>query len=681
MTHNHNRLHDHELAGSCPVKNIGIFAHVDAGKTTLTEQLLYKSGVITSPGTVDQGTTHTDTMELERERGISIMSAPISFQYKDTKVNLIDTPGHVDFVAEVERSMTVLEGAILVISAKEGVQSHTRLLFNALNRLKVPTIIFVNKIDRLGVEIEDLLIQVTRQLSSTTIPIQTVLAAGTRVASVSPLYQACETVMLDRLTTVGHPTTEKLLDHFLESGQIDQNLLYHSLKTLTAENVGFPVIFGSAMMGVGIETCLEAIDQLLPCFDLKKSLLPLRGQAFKVQRSHVKTRETFVKLTAGHVGLREIIMCHGQLGISCENKVTGLYRLIDGKRVPAERLFAGDIGVLTGLHSLKVGERFGDVTDDKTNDETDFSKEDYPKTPLAKPLFTVRIASQKPSERPKLLEALTLMADMDPYLCLQLSELDDTIMLDLFGVVQMEILSEILARNYGVKVVFETPKPLYQEAICTEASAVVQMYKLYSFNAGVGFRVAPLPLGSGIQYVTEVTNGYLTQTFQNGVKEGAYAYLDQGLKGWPLTDMLITFTHSEFNSVDSTPKDYRDLSPLVIFEAIKTAGTVLLWPINRFSVTVPLDHMGTVMSELVLMRATFETPQIIDETITLLGRVPVETSLHFPLQLRNLTEGKGTLELVFDGYEPAPVTYQSSRAFYRAHPLNPTIYLRAKGAV
>lgn len=677
MIHNQNTLHDQKLAGHCPVKNIGIFAHVDAGKTTLTEQLLFKSGVIASPGTVDQGTTHTDTMELERERGISIMSAPISFHYNNTKINLIDTPGHVDFVAEVERSMTVLEGAILVISAKEGVQSHTRLLFNALNRLKVPTIIFINKIDRLGVEIEDLMIQVTRQLSSTTIPIQTVSAAGTRVASVSPLYQACETAMLDRLTTVDHPTTEKLLDLYLESGQIDENLLYQSLKTLTAESMGFPVIFGSAMMGVGIETCLEAIDQLLPCFDLKKSLLPLRGQAFKVQRSHVKTREVFVKLTAGHVGLREMVMCQSKLGVAGTHKVTGLEALVDGKRVTVDRIFAGDIGVVTGLGSLKIGEHFS--AEEEPQDVLGAAEEAL--VSLAKPLFTVQIAPKKPSQRPKLLEALGLMADMDPYLSVMLSQLDDSITLDLFGVVQMEILTEILARHYQVAVTFETPKPLYQETICAPAAAFAPMYQRYSFNAGVGFRVEPLPLGSGIQYATEVTTGYLMQTFQNGVKEGALAYLDQGLKGWALTDLRIILTESEFNSVDSTPKDYRDLSPLVIFEAINEAGTRLLWPINKFCITVPLEHMGAVMSQLVSMRATFETPQLSEDLATLWGRVPVETSLHYPLDLRHVTEGRGTIELTFDGYEPAPANFGASRGYYRVHPLNTAMYLRDKGGI
>lgn len=672
---------EHRIGALCPVKNIGIFAHVDAGKTTLTEQLLLKSGAISCAGTVDKGTTHTDTMDLERERGISIMSAPISFHYNRTKINLIDTPGHVDFVAEVQRSMTILEGAILVISAKEGVQSHTRLLFNTLQSLGVPTVIFINKIDRLGVAIEMVLEMVNRQLSPCAIPIQTVSAAGTRGASVSPLFQACEMGMLDGLTNCNHPTSERLTNQYLENGQIDPLALCLALEEMTAENYVFPVIFGSAMMGEGIDGCLEAIDRLLPCFDRGRSGQPLRGQAFKVQRTHVKTREVFVKLTAGHVGLREITVCHNALGGAHEHKVTGIEALVDGKRVPVDRLFAGDIGVLTGMASLMVGESF---SDNVANDHG-FDSDGQQSFSLAKPLFTVSVSPKKPSERPKLLQALTLMADMDPYLRVKLSELDDTIMLDLFGIVQMEILSEMLVRNYDVAVVFEAPKPLYQETICSQAAANGHMYKTYSFNAGVGFRVEPLPLGSGISYATEVTNGFLMQTFQNGVKEGALAYLDQGLKGWPLTDLLITLTDSEFNSVDSTPKDYRDLSPLVVFEAIRSAGTSLLWPINKFCITVPVDAMGAVMRDLVLMRGTFETPELSSETAILRGRIPIETSMHYPLKLQHATEGKGLIELEFDGYEPAPAGYEAnpetSRPYYRAHPLNPTLYLRAKGGV
>ncbi|MEZ4730748.1 MAG: translation factor GTPase family protein [Caldilineaceae bacterium] len=549
------------------IKNIGIFAHVDAGKTTLTEQLLYQSGAIRKPGRVDHGDTQTDALALERERGISIISMPTSYDYDGRKVNIIDTPGHVDFVAEVERSMLVLDGAILVISAKEGVQSHTKLLFHALKRMAVPTLIFVNKVDRMGVEIAKVLAAIRKQLTLNICVIQAVSEVGSKQAHIHAMTLTPEDTLIELLSTVD----EALLIDYLEGETLTHERLRQALKTAVAERVAYPVLFGSALNGIGIPELLQEINQLLPDF-APLATEETSGVVFKVLRQHIKKGRTcMVKLTAGQLALR---------GFIGADRVTGLSRWHHGHVEAVPVLQAGDIAMVTGLHHLQVGNTFGQGTRNKG-----FA--------LGKPTLKVKIFADRPSQRQELLEALTVMADNDPYLSYQLNAFNDDIYITLFGYVQMEIVQEMLRRDYGIETQMADPMTIYMETPIRVAEATVTMYEDgLPFHAAVGFRVEPLPRGSGIEYVSAVPTGHLKQTFQNGVVDGVHAYLDQGLHGWELTDMKITLISYEFSSPVSTPSDYRDLSPLVLFDALKQAGTKLLWPIGEYQIVLAMLHMG-----------------------------------------------------------------------------------------
>ena len=634
------------------IKNIGIFAHVDAGKTTLTEQLLYQTGAIRHLGRVDHGNTQTDSLELERERGISIISMPTSYTYKAQKVNIIDTPGHVDFVAEVERSMLVLDGAILVISAREGVQSHTRLLFNALKRMAVPTLIFINKIDRLGVEVEKVLQAIRRQLSPDICVLQAISDEGSRQATINELALQPEDALIEMLSNVD----ETILMDYLEGEEIASERLYHAFKLAVAERVAYPVLFGSALNGIGIQEILDGINALLPRFEPLETE-ETSGIVFKVSRKYVKTmRECMIKLTAGQVELR---------GFIGEDKVTNLYRWHHGKVEVTKALHAGDIGIVTGLN-LKVGETFGQGIRQKG-----FS--------LGKPTLKVKVEADRPSQRQELLEALALMMDNDPYLSYELNEFNDDIYITLFGYVQMEIVQEMLRRDFGIDIQMADPMTIYMETPKKMAEASVTMYQEgLPFHAAVGFRVEPLPPGSGLEYVSEITTGYLRQTFQNGVEDGVYAYLDQGLHGWGLTDMKISLISYEFNSVSSTPSDYRDLSPLVLFEALKKAGTRLLWPISEYQLSIPTIHMGRAMSDLQRMKATIEEPAIEGETCLIKGIVPVDLSHNYELTVHQYTAGLGHFESKVIGYEDAPEDMCKDRPRFKLDPARRGEYLLAK---
>jgi len=635
------------------IKNIGIFAHVDAGKTTLTEQLLYQTGAIHQLGRVDHGNTQTDSLELERERGISIMSTPTSYTYQGQKVNIVDTPGHVDFVAEVERSMLVLDGAILVISAKEGVQSHTKLLFNALKRMEAPTLIFVNKIDRMGVEIGKVIADIRTQLSPHICVMQDVIGEGSRHATVRGVELRPDDELIEVLSKVD----EMIMIDYLEGGEISTERLHRTLKMAMAERELYPVLFGSALHGIGVQEMLDTINDLLPQFE------PLdtdetSGIVFKVYRRHVKTlRESMIKLTAGQVALR---------GFIGEDKVTKISTWNHGAVEVADVLRAGEIGIVVGLHHLNVGDTFGQGIRHKG-----FS--------LGKPTLKVKVQADRPSQRQDLLEALSLMTERDPYLSYELNEFNEDIYINLFGYVQMEIVQEWLRRDYGIDVQLTDPMTIYMETPEKTAEAAVTMYEDgLPFHAAVGFRVEPLPRGSGIHYVSEIPTGHLQQVFQNGVEDGVHAYIDQGLRGWELTDMKVSLISFQFNSVDGTPGDYRDLSPLVLFEALKKAGTKLLWPISEYRLSVPISHMGRAISDLRRMKATMEEPVIDAESCLVMGIIPVELSHNYDFTLRQYTSGVGYFESKFIGYEDAPEEIDKERPRFKIDPANRGKYLLAK---
>lgn len=656
---------------------LGIFAHVDAGKTSITEQLLYCAGAIRAAGTVDQGNTHTDTLALERERGISIMAAPISFEYRGIKFNLIDTPGHTDFVAEVERSMAVLDGAILVISAKEGVQSHTRLLFSTLQRLGIPTIIFVNKIDRMGVDLDALMAQVRSELTPDVLPLQAVTNAGSCDCTLSTLFDESYHVLeearwqvAENLIALSQSLIETLspqLQQQLIEAQLSDSLLPW-LKSRTEQGMIHPLLFGSAKLGLGIEACLEALSQLLPSFSLNpfNAAAPL-GYAFKVLRPHAKTREVFIKLYQGSIGIREA------LAGCCVTRIEALHQ---GERVVVDRLYAGDMGIISGLSTLRVGD-LCDAHQVLSPDVLQQQPLPKPTSALRTPLLSVRLMPAKPSERVALLDALGRLADQDPYLCYTLSPHDPGIQLQLFGVVQLEILTETLLREAQLEIHCDAPQPLYAETPLLATAVEIPIYKRYSFAAGVGVRIEPLPLGSGLIIDSEVSLGDLRQTFQNGALEGLRSYLDQGLIGWPITDARILFTHSGFDSVSSTPKDFRDLAPLAVFEALKHSGTQLLWPMQRFELIVPEQAMSRAIADLAAMQSDY---QVVGPG-RLSGRVPIATSLNYAQHVQHFTEGQGLWATTFDGYAPAPTAHVAERPYYSVHPTATQAYLKAKGAI
>lgn len=616
--------------------NIGILAHVDAGKTTVTEQILYKSGMLKSLGRVDDGNTATDSMQVEKERGITVRAATVAFEWQGQRIQLLDTPGHMDFIAEVERSLSVLDGAILVVSAREGVQAQTKVIFEALKRLNIPTIIFVNKIDRMGVDLEAINQQLCEQLSDYCLPLQSISGEGTREAQVNPRWEsdAAQTQIIEQLCL----GSEDLLAKYCGGEPIDNALWTQAAKSAYATGKCYPVLYGTALHDIGIESLMNLTAEWVG--EVAKGNLaeePVSGLIYKVDRDSRGNRRCFVRLYSGQLVLRQSYPVHGQ-----ENtyKILRIATLKGAEPVVCEAARAGDIAVIYDSERLRIGDWLGTIIPGKLSSH------------LAVPTLKAVVPSKDLAERKQILQAMNQLVDEDPFLDFGIHPITEAIEVKIFGTVQREILEHMLRERFDIVTRIEEPATLYKERPKMEGHALMEMYKGDNLHhATVGLSVEPLPLGSGFQYETQVSFGDLQRTFQNGVQDGVEAAVRIGPKGWELTDLKVTFVQSAFNSVDSTPADFRRVAPEVLKRAVDQCGTELLEPMLAFEMHLPNYAIGRAVSDVLKMRGRLEEPTCSGDYALLKGVLPVETSKNYLSELADYTEGKGVLNMHFAGYE------------------------------
>lgn len=630
------------------VKNIGVYAHVDAGKTTITENLLYESNIINSLGRVDNGTSYTDDLSIERRRGISIQSAPVSFNLGNTKINLIDTPGHADFIAEVERSMNVLDGAILVISAKEGVQAQTYLIFDSLMKLNVPTIIFINKIDRIGVNIESVMKSIRESLSEFIIQVQSV---NTNDQSVSSLFNYDSTKMLETLAI----KDDELLANFIYES-IDRQDIINSCIKLAKSGEVYPVLFGSALKQIGTEQLIEAINAFLPESELNTTG-EIAGTVFKIK--HIdNTKLTYIRLYSGCLKTRDFL--EGE-------KITKIESLDNGKLKQTDTLNSNDIGVVYGP-DIKVNHTFGETNRKNIS--------------LGEPTSKIKISAKEDYNKHNLVKALNIITKEDPFLEYELSEIKNDIYINIFGEIQLEILAERLLTEFNINVEFDNVQTIFKETPKSVGEYSIELYdKKFPFYAGVGCKVEPLSAKSGVEIVSNVSTGHLLKTFQNGILDGINRYINQGLMGWPLTDIKVTITKGNYDSVMSTPSDFRDLTPIVFMKALEISKTKLLWPILEFRLKVPKSSIGKVLAEISSMNATFEKPINKGSVCLIHGFIPSHLCRNYELKLRTYTKGEGIFSTKFSHYAAAPSKIKTTREKVKIDPSNVTTYLMAKRGI
>jgi ribosomal protection tetracycline resistance protein len=627
--------------------NLGILAHVDAGKTSLTERLLYAAGVIDEIGSVDDGSTLTDSLVLERQRGITIKSAVVSFVVADVTVNLIDTPGHPDFIAEVERVLSVLDGAVLVISAVEGVQAQTRVLMRTLQRLCIPRLIFVNKIDRAGAQHERVLRSISGKLSPAVIGMGWARGLGTRDASWAP-YGAADadfrTGLVDLLADHDNAFLAAYVD---DEVTVSFARLRDVLVAQTRRAVVHPVFFGSAITGAGVDTLMTAITELLPAGEGDVDG-PVSGAVFKVERGPGGERIAFVRMFSGAVRVRD----HIQFGRGNEAKVTAISVFDSGSAPQRGSVAAGQIGKLWGLGGIQIGDTIGETIGR--------ARATHSHHYFAPPTLETVVVPCRPADKGALHVALTQLAEQDPLINLRQDDLRQELFVSLYGEVQKEVIQANLANDYGIDVTFRETATICIERPIGSGEAVETMGKEPNpFRATVGLRIEPAPVSSGTEFRLDVELGSIplyvfkaVEEFRKAVEHTVRNTLQQGLYGWQVTDCIVTMTHSGYISPTSTAADFRKLAPLVLMSALNQAGTVVCEPMHRFHLEIPTDTLGLILPALARLHAVPATPEGRGSSYTLEGDISAARVHELREQLAGLTRGEGVLECTFDHYDP-----------------------------
>ena len=610
------------------MRNIGIFAHVDAGKTTLSEQLLLKAGAIRSAGSVDSGTAHTDTLDVERRRGISVRSSCVRLNWRGEAINLIDTPGHADFSAEIERALWALDGAVIVVCGVEGVQPQTELLFEALRAQGLPVLFFINKMDRDGADADR-----------------------------------------EGLTEALCDADDGLMERWLEDGDLPDGELQAALATLAKKGEAFPVLTGSALRGQGIEALLDGILSFLPPPDASQGALC--GVAFAAASDRLLGRGLWVRLFGGRLANREAVTLPGRIDpltgerTAVQNKVTQI-RGVDGS--DAGSLSAGEIGIVYGLGALRVGQALGD--------EALLPRKVRPGT-LRAPLTTMRVEAEDPAQVKALAAACQALADEDPLLRTRYARDTGELQMDAMGAIQLEILQEALKSRFGLSARFADPTVIYRETIAREAVGHAEYTWPKPCWAILEFVVRPAPRGSGVTFRSEVPARQILPRYQHQVEQALPLALSQGRLGWPVTDVEIALVGGSHHQFHTHPLDFIVATPWGIQDALRAGGSALLEPILEMRLRVPPECAGRIMGDVNAMRGEVLRVETADDFASLTALVPVSESLDYPTRLAQATAGRGGMSTRLSGYRECPLELGATAPRRGVDPLDTSCYILA----
>jgi ribosomal protection tetracycline resistance protein len=651
--------------------NLGILAHVDAGKTTLTERLLFEAHAIDELGSVDAGTTQTDSLALEQQRGITIKSAVASFAIDDVHVNLIDTPGHPDFIAEVERVLSVLDGAVLVISAVEGVQAQTRILMRALKRLRVPTLIFVNKIDRAGADEERVLEAISERLALSIVRMGSTGRLGTRAAD----FMLSGAEDPGPLAEVLAERNDGILAAYVgDDPRIPYSRLRAELTAQTNQALVHPVFFGSAVTGAGIESLISGVAELLPAAAGDPEG-PIVASVFKIERGPSGEKIAYVRMFSGTIRIRDRLRFGGDL----ESKVTALAVFEDGPAVPRSSVSAGAIGKLWGLHEIQIGDRIGAAA-------TALAQ-------FAPPTLESVVVPRDANNANRLRIALTQLAEQDPLIAVRQNDRTAALSVSLYGEVQKQVIEATLEDDFGIEAEFRDTTPIYVERPLATGESIELLHSDSNpFHASIGLRVEPAPSDSGVGFQLEVETLtvplYIYKTlasFTEHMTEYVTRALREGLRGWRVTDCAVALTSCTYSVPDgppskrgplSTAADFRKLTPMVLMQALEQAGTVVCEPTVRVRLEVPSSTIGVVVSTLGRLGAEVETSTLNGGLSVIETGLAATRANDLQRQLSGLTGGEGVFESAFEGYRPV-IGDPPTRRRTTANPLNLKEYVRA----
>ena len=587
---------------------MALLAHVDAGKTTLSEALLYCSGVRRSLGRVDHGNAYLDTHSLERARGITIFSKQALFETVNRSVTLVDTPGHVDFSTEAERTLPILDSAILVISGTDGVQAHTLTLWNLLERYQIPTFLFINKMDLPGSDREKLLQQLQKELST-----------GCVDFGADP-EEICEAAAL---------CDEALLASYLESGTVTTG----NIQGLISQRKLFPCIFGSALQLDGVDTLIETLDRYLPIPDFAPDF---RARIFKISRDPQGNRLTWMKITGGSLRVRSTLHYRTQRDEELDEKAVQL-RLYSGEKfTPTEEATPGQVVAVTGLTATYAGQGLGAETGSPP--------------PALEPVMTYRVNLPTGKDPAVVMPLLRQLEEEDPMLHLLWE--DGKIYIQIMGKVQLEVFRNLVQERFSLDVTLDAGRIFYKETIANTVEGIGHFEPLRHY-AEVHLLLEPLAPGSGLQFDTCCSLDVLDANYQHLILGHLSERTHRGvLTGAPITDLKITLASGRAHLKHTEGGDFRQATYRAIRQGLMQARSILLEPWYSFVLTVPTPHIGRAITDIRTMGGEFDSPEGNGEFSVLRGTLPASELGDYPDQVAAYTQGRGRLQIALDGYKP-----------------------------
>ena len=588
---------------------LGILAHVDSGKTTLSEAMLYRAGVTRRLGRVDHKDAFLDTDALEKARGITIFSKQALLTAGDTDITLLDTPGHVDFSTETERTLQVLDYAVLVVSGTDGVQSHTETLWRLLRRYHVPTFVFVNKMDLPGMERQELLAQLNRRLGEGFVDF------GATQADRDEALALCD---------------ENLMDRMLDAGQLQDADLIPAI----ARRHVFPCWFGSALKLEGVDELLDGLDR----FTRPAPALEAFGaKVFKVSQDEQGARLTWLRVTGGELKVKAQLTGEAD-GEPWAEKANQLRLYSGAKYTLAEAIGPGQVCAVTGLTKARPGEGLGAERDSDL--------------PVLEPVLSYQVLLPEGADVHAALGKLHRLEEEEPQLHVVWNETLGEIHVQLMGEIQLEVLRSLLAERFGLEVEFGPGGILYKETI-TEPMEGVGHYEPLRHYAEVHLKLEPLPRGSGMQFAADCREEVLDKNWQRLVLTHLEEKQHLGvLTGSPLTDVKITLIAGRAHLKHTEGGDFRQATYRAVRQGLMLAKSQLLEPWYAFRLEVPAENIGRAMSDIQRMEGTFDPPESGEETAVLTGFAPVSTMRSYPMEVVSYTRGRGHLSLTLDGYRP-----------------------------
>ena len=587
--------------------NIGLLAHVDAGKTTLAESLLYHTGSIRKMGRVDHQDAFLDTNEMERARGITIFSKQAVFDLKDKEITLLDTPGHVDFSAEMERTLQVLDYGILIISGPDGVQGHVETLWRLLNQYHIPTILFVNKMDQEGTEKEKILGQLRKRLHEHCIDFS---------------QDREREEFLEETAMCGEPA----LEEYLDTGNISQKKLRDMVKNREL----FPCFFGSALKSQGITEFLKGLEELLECPSYPETF---GAKVYKISRDDKGTRLTHMKITGGSLKVKQLITGEGW-----EEKADQI-RIYDGQSFQTvEEAGAGCVCAVTGLTKTWSGEGL--------------VEEPVSAPPVLTPVLTYEIRLPQGTDVHGMLIKLRQLEEEIPELQILWNEQLGEIHAQVMGEVQIEILKQMILERFGIEVEFGSGNIVYKETIKEPVEGIGHFEPLRHY-AEVHLLLEPLERGAGLVFAADCSEDILDRNWQRLILTHLEEKHHLGvLTGSEITDMKITLIAGRAHLKHTEGGDFRQATYRAVRQGLRKAESILLEPVYEYSLEVPQDTVGRAMADIQRMSGTFSTPDIQGEYAFLTGTAPVSEMRDYQREVTAYTRGRGHLSFVLKGYEP-----------------------------